>query len=134
MKKYSLATSVGAGLAIATFLAGYPAQAQERERPRQEQAKREYHFRAQDQSRLRENYRSSFRERDHVDVAHRPHFTVGGRLPGDWRARIHPVPEAVYREFPTIPAGLEIGYLDGYAVVYDPATMEIVEVLDVMPQ
>jgi len=40
----------------------------------------------------------------------------------------------VYREFPPIPAGLEIGYLDGYAIVYDPATLEIVEVLDVWPQ
>jgi hypothetical protein len=91
-------------------------------------------FRAEDQSRLREHCKTNFREHERIDVGKRPKLVVGGRLTGDWKGRIHPVPEVVYREFPAIPTGLEIGYLDGYAVVYDPVSLEIVEVLDVYPQ
>ena len=136
MKTYSLLTiAFGASLAMVPYLSAAPQDGPaQRERARPEQAKREYHFRAEDQTRLREHYRTNFREHDRIDAAHRPSFVVGGRLPRDWKGRIHPVPEVVYREFPPIPAGLQIGYLDGYAVVYDPVTLEIVEVLDVWPQ
>ncbi len=134
MKTYGLLTlALGAGLALAPNLAARPQQdAEQRAQP--QQAKREYHFRAGDQSRLREHYKTNFRANDRIDVGKRPKLVVGGRLPGDWKGRIHPVPEAVYREFPAIPTGLEIGYLDGYAVVYDPVSLEIVEVLDVYPE
>ncbi len=126
MIKHSLiATAIGAALAIApiaTVAVAAP--------PLQERA-HEYHFRAGDQAKLREHYRGNFREGDHIDVAHRSGFRVGVRLGGDWRARIHPVPEVILRDLPPIPAGLAIGYLDGYAIVYDPETGEIVETLDV---
>src|SRR5437016_1068028 len=116
MKKYSLLTvAVGASLAIAPYLSAQPPKASEhREHERSEQAKREYHFRTEDQARLREHYRTNFHDHDRIDAARRPHFVVGGRLPNDWKVRIHPVPEVVYREFPPIPAGLQLGYLDGY--------------------
>src|SRR5207248_3743221 len=129
-----LTISLGASLAIAPYLAGQnPRPSEQRERAREQareerrEQKREYHFRTEDQTRLREHYRVNFHDRDHIDIAHRPHFVAGGRLPADWKVRMHPVPEVVYHEFPPIPTGLQIGYLDGYAVVYDPLTMEIVE-------
>lgn len=59
-----------------------------------------------------------------------PHFAAGDHLPGNWRAEIRPVPKNVIAELPAIPAGLAVGYYDGYAVVYNPNTGVIVEVLD----
>ncbi len=125
IKQTLFVLALGAGLAIApTVSVAFAA-------PQREHAVAQYHFRAADQAKLRDHYRGNFRQTDHIDVAHRTAFRVGMRLSGDWRARIHPVPEAIIGELPPIPAGLEIGYLDGYAIVYDPGTGEIVETLDV---
>src|SRR5882724_2002414 len=99
MTKHNLLTfALGVGLATASYLSAQPQRAPER--GRSEQAKREYHFRAEDQAHLREHYRSNFHEhdRDRVDVGHRARFVVGGHLPRDWKARVHPVPAAIYRE------------------------------------
>jgi hypothetical protein len=126
MKHSILIIALGAGLAIAPTVSVATAAPPQRER-----AAAQYHFRAADQAKLREHYQGNFRENDHIDVAHRAGFRVGARLNGDWRARIHAVPEAIVGELPAIPAGLAIGYLDGYAIVYDPNTGEIVETLDV---
>jgi hypothetical protein len=117
--------ALGAGVAIAPTVSTAIAA------PAPQRAAAQYRFRAADQAKLREHYRGNFREADHIDVANRAGFRVGMRLSGDWRARIHPVPEAIIGELPPIPAGLEIGYLDGYAIVYNPGTGEIVETLDV---
>ncbi|HLW76950.1 MAG TPA: hypothetical protein VKS01_08185 [Bryobacteraceae bacterium] len=134
MKTYLLALTVSAGLALPLSIS-YAAPQQEAQREAQpaqrEQGKREYHFRTQDQAKLREHYRANFKTGDKVDMDHRVHFRAGEKLPEGWRDRLHPVPEVVMQDLPPIPAGMEIGYLDGYAVVYDPAAGEIVEVLDV---
>lgn len=95
---------------------------------RREEHRPEYHFREEDSPKLREQYK----EIDKVDRGHREHFVVGGRLPGDWRHHIRPVPVEVIHELPPIPAGYEVGYYDGYAVVYDPATGYTLEVLDLL--
>ncbi len=133
MKRFNIFSVVaGAGLLIGPSMLVNARPAPEPQR--EEHARREYHFRTEDQARLRDHYRTNFREHDRIDVAHRPRFVVGGRLPGDFRARFHPFPEVLLRDLPAIPAGLEVGYVDGYAVVYDPVSLEIVEVLDVWPQ
>jgi Ni/Co efflux regulator RcnB len=108
---------------------------QDRERERSQEQERgknerdthhEYHFKQENKRVLQQHYP----DRGHVDYNRREHFVAGQRLSGDWRARVRPVPETVIRELPPIPAGLEVGYIDGYAMVYDPNTGEIVEVLD----
>jgi hypothetical protein len=43
-----------------------------------------------------------------VARAHREHFVVGGRLPGDWRHHIRPVPAVVIHELPRIPSEYEV--------------------------
>jgi hypothetical protein len=43
---------------------------------------------------------------------------------------MHAVPVALVRDLPAIPPGCAIGYIDGYCVVYDPGTLEIVDVVD----
>lgn len=125
MKKSLVVLALTAGLTIPLSLA-YAAPQE-----RQEHKEHSYHFRDQDGAKLREHYRANFRTGDHIDMGRRVHFTVGARMPDDWKTRMHPVPEVIVRELPPVPSGLEIGYLDGYAVVYDPSTAEIVEVLDV---
>ena len=96
----------------------------------QENEKREYHFRQEDAPKLRENYKNMSR----VDTQHRnlnhARYVAGGHLPDDWRKHIQPVPAAVVRELPPVPRGCLIGYIDGYCVVYDPTTLEIIDVLD----
>lgn len=121
MKTRLIVSVLGAALVAVTpvpALLGAP--------PQHREQKREYHFRQEDAGRLREHYKG----RSHVDWNHREHFVAGGHLPGDWRRRIEPVPRVVLRELPPIPAGLSIGYINGYCVVYDPVTLEIVDVLD----
>jgi hypothetical protein len=129
MTKHSfLAIALGAGLAIGSTAFANPFQGPEQREQRQS---KEFHFSPEASSKLREHYQSNFRAKDKVDVAHRAGFTVGARLPDGWKGRIHAVPSAVLADIGPIPAGLAVGYLDGYAVVYDPGTGDIVEVLDV---
>jgi hypothetical protein len=40
------------------------------------------------------------------------------------------VPEAVIRELPPPPRGYVFGYADGYAILYDPRTGYIADVID----
>jgi hypothetical protein len=129
MIKYRLiiAAAIGASFAITPVLTAAP---QER---REEHKSREYHFREGDATKLREHYRANFREGDRIEASHRVRIIAGGHLPGDWKVRIHRVPEVILRDLPPIPTGLEVGYLDGYAIVYDPVTGEVVEMLDVWP-
>jgi len=126
MRKY-LIPFVTLGLTLVTI----PSRALPQDRPEHRDeakgAKRpEYHFRTEDRDRLRGQYKDIGK----VDAAHREHFVAGGNLPGDWRHHIRPVPRAVITELPPIPSGYLVGYYDGYAVVYDPRTGYILEVLD----
>jgi Ni/Co efflux regulator RcnB len=93
---------------------------------RRGEGKAEYHFRPED----REKLRGQYKDIDKVDRDHREHFVAGGHLPSDWRHHIQAVPSVVIRDLPPIPAGYVAGYYDGYAVVYDPRTGVILEVLD----
>jgi Ni/Co efflux regulator RcnB len=87
----------------------------------------DYHFRQQDAPRLHQQYR----EADHYREARDRHaWRAGDRLPSDWHSRIRPVPEYVYRELPPPPPGYVFGYMDGYAVAYNPTTQIIADVLD----
>jgi len=124
--KRMILIAVSLGLAAAVSL---PAQQRPQERERQgkeEHGRAEYHFRQEDARRLREHY-SNF---NHVDVKHRHRLAAGERLTGDWHKRIRPVPEEVIRELPPPPPGYVFGYIDGYAVVYDPGTGMIADVID----
>ena len=96
----------------------------------QEHRAHEYHFRHEDAGKLREHYKDiEHIDRDHRTM-HHDRYVAGGRLPDDWKRHIHPVPAAMIRELPPVPRGLAIGYIDGYCVVYDPGTLDIVDTLD----
>jgi Ni/Co efflux regulator RcnB len=86
----------------------------------------EYHFRDGDRAKLREHY-------DHierVDTTHRGRYVAGAHLPADFRKHLRPVPKAVVQELPPPPPGYVFGYIEGYCVVYDPATLLVAGVID----
>ncbi|HEX7360535.1 MAG TPA: hypothetical protein VF283_08585 [Bryobacteraceae bacterium] len=89
-----------------------------------------YNFRPQDQQRLRQDYSHS-NYRHEVNSRHRARLYRGGYLPNGWRGRMHRLPPQYLREFPAPPRGYLIGYYDGYAVVYSPATGLILQFLNV---
>lgn len=76
----------------------------------------DYHFRSQDAQRLRQNYRDA----DRINRNQRPHYVRGQHLPNGWRTRIRPAPVTVVRGLLPLPPGYQVGYLDGYAVAYNP--------------
>lgn len=86
-----------------------------------------YRFRSNDYSELRRHYNGPRRFK-----GARPRFVRGQYLPVDWRARIRPVPVTIIRELPPPPPGYQFGYIDGYAVCYDPTTRIIADVLDIV--
>lgn len=50
-----------------------------------------------------------------------------GQLPPGWDRRVQPFPAEVERSLPPAPAGYARGYVDGYAVVYQPQTHLVID-------
>jgi hypothetical protein len=51
-----------------------------------------------------------------------------GRLPPGWERKLRPFPVRLERRFVELPPYYRRGFLDGYAVVYDPRTRVIVDI------
>ncbi|NUU01262.1 hypothetical protein [Herbaspirillum robiniae] len=90
---------------------------------------RHYEFRDADREKLRQHYNGDLKR---VDRGHRPDFREGQPVPADYRGRIKPVPQSVRRDLPPPPKGYQMGYYDGYTVVYDPVSFTILQVLDIL--
>lgn len=90
-----------------------------------------YGWRPNDRFWLHNYYR---RNLGYINLANRPVFTVGGFFPFAYIPYITPAPPAVYGYLPPPPPGYQIGYYDGYVVVYDPVTYFIANVIDLMQQ
>jgi Ni/Co efflux regulator RcnB len=86
-----------------------------------------YRFRNNDYPDLRKHYKGPRRFK-----GARPRYAPGQYLPVDWHRRIRPVPVMVIRQLPPPPPGYQFGYIDGYAVCYDPTTRIIADVLDIV--
>jgi len=68
----------------------------------------------------------------YINIATRPRFVVGGFFPYGYVPYITPAPPAVLGYLPPVPPGYQIGYYQGYVVVYDPVTYFIANVIDLM--
>jgi hypothetical protein len=67
-------------------------------------------------------------------MASRPRFVIGGFFPWAYVSYITPLPQPVYGYLPPPPPGYQMGYYQGYVVVYDPLTYFIANVIDLMQQ
>lgn len=90
---------------------------------------RHYQFRDADREKLRKHYNGDLKR---VDRGHRPDFREGQPVPQEFRGRIKQVPQNVRRDLPPPPRGYQMGYYDGYTVVYDPVSFTILQVLDIL--
>lgn len=88
-----------------------------------------YQFRSDDRSRLHSYYMTRLRT---INRYNRPVFRVGGYFPYADIGYLSPLPPDVYGELPPPPPGYEMGYYDGYVVVYDPATYFIASIIDLL--
>jgi hypothetical protein len=61
---------------------------------------------------------------------HRYRFFAGDYFPRIYLANIQPIPPQLIGYLPPPPPGYAIGYYDGYCLVYDPISLEIVSVID----
>jgi hypothetical protein len=69
-----------------------------------------------------------------ISLSNRPVFAVGGFFPYAYIPYLTPAPPAVYGYLPPPPPGYQVGYYDGYVVVYDPVTYFIANVIDLTQQ
>ena len=54
-----------------------------------------------------------------------------GQLPPGWQKKMQPFPVAVERQLPVLPPEYRRGYIEGYAVVYNPHTQVVIDVMAV---
>ncbi|MDQ2712216.1 MAG: hypothetical protein M3Y72_26350 [Acidobacteriota bacterium] len=59
-------------------------------------------------------------------------FTIGGYFPIGDIGYLTAVPPYVYGHLPVPPPGYQMGYFDGYVVVYDPVTYFIANLIDLL--
>ncbi|WP_446745173.1 hypothetical protein [Silvibacterium acidisoli] len=88
-----------------------------------------YNFRPGDRDRLRRYYAHRF---SYINRARRPVFSVGGYFPYGDIGYLSPLPGDLYSYMPPPPPGYQMGYFDGYVVVYDPLTYFIANVVDLL--
>ena len=70
--------------------------------------------------------RDHYRERELPPGLAKKYYR-SGELPPGWEKRIQPFPYEVERSLPPECAGCARGYVDGYAVVYQPRTRVVID-------
>jgi hypothetical protein len=65
-----------------------------------------------------------------INRSRRPVFAMGGYFPYGDVQYLSAVPGSLYGTLPPPPPGYQMGYYDGYVVVYDPLTYFIANVID----
>ena len=88
-----------------------------------------YQFRPNDRAFLLRHYRSRL---GFINRSRRPIFTVGGYFPVGDIGYLTPLPGSLYGQIAPPPPGYQMGYFDGYVVMYDPLTYFIANVVDLL--
>jgi hypothetical protein len=93
------------------------------------QGRPSYQFRPTDRDYLRRFYSNHLRA---INMGRRPFFAAGGYFPYGDIGYLSPVPLSIYGYLPPPPPGYNMGYFDGYVVVYDPLTYFIANLIDLV--
>ena len=88
-----------------------------------------YRFDGSDRVVLQRYYQPSL---PRVQAERRPHFAPGHVIAPAYRPHVQVLPSHYRRHLPPPPRGYEVGYYQGYSVVYDPLSFTILSVLDLM--
>ena len=88
-----------------------------------------YQFRPNDRGALHRYYHSHL---SYINRARRPIFHIGGYFPYGDIGYLSPLPPSLYGQMPPPPFGYQMGYFDGYVVVYDPVTYFIANMVDLL--
>lgn len=88
-----------------------------------------YNWRPNDRAYLHRYYLSRLAR---INRARRPRIIIGGYFPYADITYLSPLPPDLYGYLPPPPPGCQMGYYDGYVVVYDPVTYFIVNVIDLL--
>ncbi len=88
-----------------------------------------YHFRPNNRDFFRRYY---LRNLGYINRIRRPIFSVGGYFPYGDIGYMTPVPVSLYGQIAPPPPGYQMGYFDGYVVVYDPSTYFIADLIDLI--
>jgi len=88
-----------------------------------------YHFEPRDRDRIRRYYSRDF---GYINRWRRPRFVIGAYVPFGYRGYFRPIPSALLGYLPAPPPGCQLGYFDGYVVVYDATTFAILSVIDLL--
>jgi hypothetical protein len=89
----------------------------------------EHHFRSHDRVVIINNYQAR-----RLPPGLQKKLYRSGYLPRGWERDYRPFPVYVERELPPLPYGCQRGYYGGYAVVVDPKTRLIIDVMDVISE
>lgn len=88
-----------------------------------------YQFRPNDRGSLLRFYQARLR---YINRARRPVFAVGGFFPYGDIQYLSPLPPSLYGTLPPPPPGYQMGYFDGYVVVYDPISYLVADMIDLL--
>ncbi|HZD48059.1 MAG TPA: hypothetical protein VE178_04870, partial [Silvibacterium sp.] len=77
-------------------------------------------------------HRYYYRNLGYISRSRRPVWVVGGFIPWVDFGYLTPLPPHLYGYLPPPPPGYQVGYYQGYVVVYDPRTGFIVNVIDLL--
>ena len=88
-----------------------------------------YRFNGSDRAVLPRYYQPSLRR---VQAERRPPFAPGHVIAPAYRPHVQVLPSHYRHHLPPPPRGYEVGYYQGYGVVYDPLSFTILSVLDLM--
>ena len=87
------------------------------------------HYRRQEGSRFRDEHVRMMRDYYGPQLPpglHKKYYRTG-QLPPGWQKKIRPFPRQLERRLPPLCGGCARGYVDGYAVVYQPRTGLVID-------
>jgi len=66
----------------------------------------------------------------YIHRVHHHRLFVGGYMPRIYLTNLQPIPPELMTYLPPVPLGYEVGYYDGYCLVYDPNSLLVASVFD----